>query len=242
MKHKIKIILVGVVSLICSNSGFAQTSSNELWMSGDINYNISDDANIAMEQGWRISNGISKQTYTDLLGSYKFNKHFKVGGGYRFGQRGHMFNANHFDHRWHLYGTYKYRLKPFTFYAKLRIQSRYRDMFTSENGIIPKTVARFKFTAKYDISKDLNAFIAFEPYYSLNNYKGNDFTRMRYYAGINYDFSKRKSLKVYLLRQNEINRANPNAGNILSLSYSYRIKTSTFRKKEEKLEETIKEN
>jgi len=210
-----------IIALFLSNSAFTQTRSFDNWTSASISYNLTKALSVSLEEGLRLSDFNLSSAYQDLTVKYKLNDFIKFAGTWRFAGVDGIFDAEHLDNRFALDLNLRYALKPFLITFRTRYQSRYRDIFVSENGTLPNNYLRNKLGIRYRDLKKIDPEIGVELYTSTNRYTGNFSDKFRLYAGFGFDLAKRHEMEVNYIYQPEIQVSNPHSNHIIALAYSF---------------------
>ncbi len=88
------------------------------------------------------------------------------------------------------------------------VQMRMKNIYTSEDGKIPKFYERNKVSVKYDLNKFINPYVAFELYYPFYQEKHRGFSKSRSIIGLDYKITKKTDAEVYFLYQQKLNAFN----------------------------------
>ena len=234
-------VLFFSLSLSLSFIGYSQVTTGNAWVSTGISYRVSGFT-LGLEEGIRFTDADINQTYSDVSVKYKINKYLRTGFTWRNAQKNGFLDATRIDNRFSgdIIGRYK-KKKTLTF-IRLRYQSKYKDWFVSKNGHLPESYVRTKLGFRYSLRKKMSLETAAESYYAFKN-EANYINRYRIYFGVNYQIKKQHAVELNYIYQSETQEANPEAGHILSLSYSYDLNAALKkrRKRKKKLDKKIKE-
>jgi hypothetical protein len=215
--------------LLSAGSLYGQQTFSNQWLSASVRAKIADNFYLDLEEGWRISDWtVTSATYTDLMLSYKINKQFRIGAGYRHIQRGGFVDADNFDHRFYSDFSFREKFGDIKLTARTRFQSRYRDPFTSETGMIPQLMFRNKAELSYNLPGPFLPYISYEHFLLVKEAKnrGPYSVQQRMQIGLEYSISKQSSIAVGYIYQNELNSKNPETDHILNISFGYNINAS----------------
>ena len=218
--------------LMISTLGTSQYKTGNAWVSTGISYRISD-FNFGLEEGIRFTETQTNQTYSDVSVKYKFNKYLRTGFTWRNAQKNGFLDASRIDNRFSgdILGRFK-KKKTLTF-LRLRYQSKYKDWFVRDNGDLPESYLRTKLGFRYSLRKKLNLETAAEGYYAFKN-DARYINRYRIYFGVNYRVKKQHAIELGYIYQSRVQEANPETGNIVSLSYSYDLNAALKKRKKRK--------
>lgn len=193
---------------------------NELGVSGKLNKDVSYGVNLTTRFGGDGLNTIFPQVSL----KYKLNKYVRVSVDYRLiGKKelnGNMLTSHRINGNLQL----SYGIKRHSF----GFRTRYQYSFNSLGGPYESEFDQaFRFKPSY--SYDLNNSI-FTPNFSCeffynpqNGENGKQFTRIRYYVGVDMELKGPHGLELGYYYDQKIQVANPVNRSILSLSYSYAI-------------------
>ena len=218
--------------LIISALGTSQYTTSNAWVSTSVSYRISDFT-FGLEEGIRFTESDINQTYSDLSIKCKINKYLRTGFTWRNAQKNGFLDADRIDNRFSgdIIGRYK-KKKTLTF-LRLRYQSKYKDWFVRKNGDLPESYLRTKLGFRYSLRKKLNLETAAESYYAFKN-DARYINRYRIYFGVNYRIKKQHAIELSYIYQSRIQEANPEAGHIVSLSYSYDLNAALKKRRKRK--------
>lgn len=202
----------------------AQVNDFGLWTSVAVSHRITRNLSVTVEEQVRFDQNVShvSQFFTDGGFEYAISKSFRAGVYYRF------INSNRETyyskrHRWYADLSYKVRLKPFQFTLRTRMQQQVEDLHSSDTGRIPSWYSRNKFSARLDLVKKYYPFVSAELYYRIASpgEERNIVDKVRYQAGINYEFNRIHSLEGYYMIQREYNVNNPVTDYIVGIGYLF---------------------
>jgi len=218
--------------LVISILGTSQHTTGNAWTSTGISYRVSDFT-FGLEEGIRFTETQINQTYSDVSVKYKFNKYLRTGFTWRNAQKNGFLDAARIDNRFSgdIIGRYK-KKKTLTF-LRLRYQSKYKNWFVRKNGYLPESYLRTKLGFRYSLRKKLSLETAAESYYAFKN-DARYINRYRIYFGVNYQIKKQHAIEVSYIYQSRIQEASPEAGHILSLSYSYDLNAALKKRRKRK--------
>ncbi|MDC0313571.1 DUF2490 domain-containing protein [Flavobacteriales bacterium] len=232
-----------LLSLFLSVSivGTSQLTTGSAWASTSISYRISDFT-LGLEEGIRFTEADLNQTYSDVSVKYKINKYLRTGFTWRNSQKNGFLDATRIDNRFSGDIIGRYKKKKILTFIRLRYQSKYKDWFVSKNGHLPDSYVRTKLGFRYSLRKKMSLETAAESYYAFKN-EANYINRYRIYFGVSYQIKKQHAVELNYIYQSETQEANPEAGHILSLSYSYDLNAALKkrRKRKKKLDKKRKE-
>lgn len=219
------IFFISVFFLVCIKQN-AQTGTGPdacLWTTLNLEKKFSNNLAVLYTQEFRLRENLSQINlfYSDIGVEYGLIKNLKTSLSYRNIQKVLPEGWVSLRHRitWDL--NYKKKFNHLSLHYRNRIQTEYRNIYTSVKGKLPEWFWRQKFTAKYELSKRLTPYAAIEFRYQItdprNQKDDRAWHRVRYQAGCDYQLDKRKSIGAYYLIQNEFETSDPNELYVLGL-------------------------
>ncbi|HXA02527.1 MAG TPA: DUF2490 domain-containing protein [Cytophagaceae bacterium] len=182
---------------------------SRIWTKINLEKKITTKFSITYTGGVRMYGRMSYvgMAFSGIGIKYKISKNFRIEFQYRYSRSNHYFSINrHYDgflpsfkHRFFFDVFYRQKLfKPVVLTIRNGIQDQYTDPFISEVGLIPVYYDRFKVVTHLDLNKRYKPYIASEVYYRFyhSNY-GNTFDTFRFYAGVEYEINKKKSIDLF---------------------------------------------
>lgn len=124
-------------------------------------------------------------------------------------------------HRFGFGLTGKHKWKQFTFSDRL-VYQREHEYFNPhyENGHEPTNVFRNRVQIKWDFKKNWDVYVSCEPFFSLSN-EGNEISKVRSIAGINWEFKKNHTANIFYQHQAEVNRKEPEMRHTIGCMYEW---------------------
>ncbi len=206
--------------------GSAQVNDAGLWASINIEKKFTNKISVHVSVESRFNENFSElgTFYPELTGEYKYNKIFSLSGGYRFILKRRVDDTYSSRHRYLFNLNIKHKISELSANARIRYQSQYSDLNSSEDGKIPSNYLRTKLTLKYDLQKKYTPFVSGEVFFNVNHPGGVLFDDYRVSAGIEYEFSKKSTLELGYLIDREIQIANPLTSYVILIGWSYVLK------------------
>lgn len=178
----------------------------------------------------RFNNNITEYSQINFNGelSYKINKHFKLQGGYVWGQK-RKIEGIYFS-RQQFYGGFLLRQKwqTWTLVYRNLVQAQTRATYNRARARELELVSRNKLTAKYELNKRLTAYVAGEINLPLSRIieQGENvylaINRLRTFAGLEYTLTRRSYIEAYFLYQRKfLTKGLPPRDFIYGLTYSH---------------------
>jgi hypothetical protein len=186
MKKEISLFVL----LLLSTATFAQEKP-AMWFELEFKKEITSKLDFELVPEYRLSPELEWDEYFIEAGiQYELFKFLKVGGAYRFYQE----NKKKNDETGH---RYIFDVKPELEIDRFELQwrIRYISYFKSEDVDEAKPYLRYRLKVKYNIKKS-----DFEPYAHVETYqdlKKDDFTKIRYTGGLNYEITNRHSVSLF---------------------------------------------
>ena len=147
---------------------------------------------------------------------------YSFGASYRFANETHSKRVVDYGNRFSLQFNAKTDIKRFTLSMRNKFHSEYFNIYSSENGELPKNYYRNRVKIDYNIKGvPLEPYCYYEFYYRLNSPSENYIERSRFSIGLNYKINKKNKLGIgYLNYHSYEGKVNKN---ILSVSYALKI-------------------
>lgn len=220
---KIKIIFLTIILLNVFHL-YAQVNDAQLWSEFKISHKLSSNNTLSADFGLRISENISEigTAYSELDFEHKLSKMFEISAGYRFFSKRKNEDLYSNRHRLNIDVTFKTNYYLFGFQLRTRGEMEYKNILSSNDGMVPEFTWCNKAELKYNFSKKIKPFFYLESYNSLSESKYTqyyDLTKYRCCIGGEYKITKRKSLEFYYLFESELNQKNPERHFITGVSY-----------------------
>jgi hypothetical protein len=209
MNTRLAYILSALLLLLCAGAARAQEDLG-LWTALSFEKKFTRKFSGVVEQNLRLNENISRldQTFTNFALSYRFGKHLKLTGFYRFSQK-HKPEGISLRHR--VYGdiALRFKLKPAVLTYRLRLQSQVQDVQSSELGSIPESTTRNRLELKLDFDRRIRPYFNAELFYQINdprNSERNNYLNLiRYTGGFEYEINKKNYMGLYYLFQQGLN-------------------------------------
>lgn len=214
--------LIFVLFFISSSS--AQQNDFGVWGSIAVTHKFSRKLSATIEEQFRFNQNASNlvQYFTDAGLEYSISKKFKVALCYRF------INSDQYTYyskRHRLYADLSYKTKSsrLQLLLRTRLQEQQQDIHSSEHGRIPAWYSRNKITAKIDLNKKYSPYVSAELFYMISapNEDGGIIDKMRYAAGVEYEFNRVHAIDLYYLIQQDKNVNDPLTDFVVGLGYAF---------------------
>jgi hypothetical protein len=223
------------ILLTCINIGLIHSQSTvfQVWNELGVSGKITKDFSYGVDLTTRYGNDGLGTIFPQLSLKYKLNKYVRISVDYRLIGRkelnGNFLTSNRINGN--LQFSYTVQRHSFGF------RTRYQYSFNKIGGPYESEfdqAFRFKPSYSFDINNSIfTPRVSCEFFYNpLNGEKGKQFTRIRYYAGIEMELDGPHSLELGYYYDQKIQVANPVNRSIMNLSYSYAI--GQTKKKEPK--------
>jgi len=212
-----KITISIVFSMICLIS-FSQTPTDlELWTGGTFRLTIHKKLQINLQEQFRFNDTIStlKKSFTQLRVKYSINKFVGFGASYRFTVRPQKKNRS----RVMVDGYFSLKKKDFPLSFGYRLRFQHENQLNSTKKY---TFLRNKLSLKYNMSKLVDPFIAYELFYRFNS--RNEFRTYRMTAGLKWSLFKGFNMSTYYRYEKGMNVKNPTAAHVIGLMFLYEVK------------------
>ena len=195
-------------------------SDAEFWFSSATKIGLVRDLEASVEEGIRVVNFRTGQTYTDLSLEYNLADFVDASFTWRNSQRPGFWQTDRIVNRMVFDVVPKYSVADWTFSARMRWQMSYRDLRRSAYGHIPDKAFRIRIAVRYDWIKKIKLECGFEDFLSIEP-EGAYFDNYRLYGGIKRRFKKYHSFELNYIFHSEFQVRSPEKRNIVSLSYRF---------------------
>jgi len=216
------ILITGISSHV-----LAQTINDAgLWCTFNVEKKLTQKFGVFLTEEYRLKENFSRNNlfYTDLGLFYKPIDLIKVSLSYRCIEKFQLDRSISFRHRIMIDVLLKKKVEKFVLSFRQRLQTEYRNIYSSELGSIPEWYTRSKLTVKYDLDKPINPYVAVELRYQIYNPRSVEVNKLwhraRYIAGLDYKKNDMHTFGLYYLIQREWNVSSPQNLYIVGLEYS----------------------
>ncbi|MFZ7113910.1 MAG: DUF2490 domain-containing protein [Bacteroidota bacterium] len=222
---RLKQLLLFIFSLcLLVNSGKAQIDDTRLWAAITLKHKFTQKLSVSVSEQLRLDHDISQidQLLSEAGIEYELKKNFKVSLNYRFINKNEVTYYGK-SHRFYADVSYKFKPKRFSFTLRERIQEEYTSIYSSERGKIPEWLLRSKLAISYDTEKRYKPYVSLEMYYLIDNAResGEGISRMRYGAGVEYEFNRIHALDLGIIFQDYLQDQTNSF--IYSIGYTYTL-------------------
>lgn len=222
---RLKQLLLFIFSLcLLVNSGKAQIDDTRLWAAITLKHKFTQKLSVSVTEQLRLDHDISQidQLLSEAGIEYELKKNFKVSLNYRFINKNEVTYYGK-SHRFYADVSYKFKPKRFSFTLRERIQEEYTSIYSSERGKIPEWLLRSKLAISYDTEKRYKPYVSLEMYYLIDNAResGEGINRMRYGAGVEYEFNRIHALDLGIIFQDYLQDQTNSF--IYSIGYTYTL-------------------
>jgi len=195
----------------------------QLWFSAGVEKRLTPALSIEVTEELRLNENITEAgtLYTDLGISYRFLKHFKVGGAYRFSLKRRLDDTYARFNSWYAQAFYREKLGPVSLALRLRYQSKYAETYTSERASVPRNHVRTKLTVKYDLNRKFEPYCYAETYFRCGVQAYESFDQLRLCAGIEYTFNRMHMIDLHYMFSREYNVSSPETEYVIGIEYYF---------------------
>jgi hypothetical protein len=221
--------LIVLLLLLCVTSGRAQDFFDDdarFWLYLKLDKKLSKKLEAQLIVQDRFNNNIAEFSQLNVNPelSYKFNKHFKIQGGYVLGNKRKPEGFYLLRHQ--VYGGFivRQQIGYFTIAYRQLVQAQTRASYNREKAMIPQYFDRNKLTLKYQLSRRVEMYLAGELNIPLSpKYPLITISRMRYFSGLEFKLNKNSYLEGYFLYQRKYlgTKGYPPRDFIYGLTYGY---------------------
>ena len=191
---------------------FAQTKDFQTWSSVALQKSFSEKFDGTIQQELRLKENSTqlRLTFTDLELKFNVNKNFSITANYRF-----IIKPDETNHRIYTNISYSWKKNKFEISPRIRFQHEFIQNSPDENYIRPKI------SFSYKVNKKWEPFLSEELFFHVLYYKGDEFDESRLSGGVNYDFNKNTSLKLYYLFEQQFNVKTPQQNHVLGIAFEH---------------------
>ncbi len=221
-----KLTLSLIVSLFFAATAFSQVTNDAgLWCTFSIEKKINKKFSYFFVEEFRQRENFTRINlfYTQPGITYKPFDFLKVSLAYRLIQKYEPDNTFSYRHRLMLDITAKKKFGKLGVSFRERIQAENRNIYSSAKGRYPEWFSRNKFKFEYDIDKPITPYVGVEFRYQFVNPRATEsdmqWSRNRYFFGLDYKRNDRHSFGIYYLIQQEYAISSPQDLYIIGIEY-----------------------
>jgi hypothetical protein len=221
--RKSVIILIGI--LVSGSHLFSQDKDFGLWTGVQIEKDLGKRFEVELEFANRLEDNLNQrdETFADASISYRISD-WAAGFGYRFTNNYDPERDYSLSHRYIWQIRYRPDWNRFSFDYRIRFQSQYFNIRSSEHGKIPDNYIRNRLKVSYNIKKsDFEPTISYEYFYRLNQMGSDRFERRRLTLSMEYEINKDNTIGLAWIYHENFNVTNPVKRYIISLEYKLEI-------------------
>lgn len=211
MKNKFLLFFLALLPLF----SMAQNEDLELWSSVKFSKKINSKLRFELEEQVRWADSISvyKKNYTDIGISYKAFKGHSLSANLRLVNQAD--NEKHFRAHMDLNSSINVKKLSIVLKQRIRIQQSWDEL-----GAYDKTYFRSKWGIEMK-TDFINPYIAHEFYWKLDQQTNLD--QQRSTLGISWNMSEDIKIKLFLRKENEINKNKPDKLSIIGIGARYKF-------------------
>ncbi len=206
--NKLAKFRVFVLLLLLSTGahGLCQVNDAGSWLSVNVQKKLSQAASLTFSQEVRLMENFSEATtvFSDFGIGYRLDKHIKLAGNYRLVKNRRLDDSYETRNRFYADLSYRRKFNPLELIVRERFQSEFAGHNTGAR-INPELYSRTKATLKLDLDRKLVPYAYTEVFQPLNNPEARFTDKVRYCAGIEYQFSSRHMIDFNYMIQNKFN-------------------------------------
>ena len=211
MRYKLSLLILALLPLF----SLAQNEDLELWGSVKFSKKLSKKVRFELEEQIRWADSLSqyKKNFTDLGIKYKVHKKHSLALNIRLVDEVDegKYMRSHLD----INSDFDLNNLPLVFRQRLRFQQAWDG-----NGALDKTYVRSKWGLAMK-SKFITPYIAHEFYWQI--IESTSLDKQRSTIGIAWNMSDDMKMKLFLRRQTEINKKNPDILSIIGFGTHYKF-------------------
>lgn len=225
MKRTVKAVAVIICFVFTNLHGNAQVNDAGLWTSVNIEKKFTQKLSLGFTEELRFNENVTElgTILSDIGLMYKFGPEggIRASINYRFSNKRNVNDTYSNRHRYYGDVTFRKKFGAIIPMYRIRLQSQYDDIYSSEDGREAEYYMRNRLILKYSPDTRYKPFIGTELYTRLRNeiFNRSYSDNVRYIAGVDFEFNERNALSVSYLVEREFNRNNPERNYVLSLTY-----------------------
>lgn len=213
-------LMIGVCSPFLLH---AQVNDAGLWMSAEAEKILTPALSASVTGEIRMNENITEAgtVLADVGLSYRLWKPFTVGLTYRYSGKRRLDDSYDQRHGWFADAMYRVKVKPAVIDLRLRFQSRYTDILTSDEGNIPRNHLRGRVKLKLDLNRKYEPYLSGEAFYRVGGADGILFDELRCMAGVEYEFNRAHAIDLHYMVTREYNVNNPRTDYVVGIGYHF---------------------
>lgn len=220
-----KVFFIYLLIIMFTGNVFSQTRDFGLWTGFEMQTKLGKRFELEFGLENRMENNLLQrdESFADLRLSYRTGD-IAAGVGYRLTNNYEEKKNYGISHR--LITQFRYRpdWKRFSFDYRIKYQSQYFNIYSSEDGKIPEIYIRNRLKVKYKIRKsDFEPSASYEYFYRLDQKGENRFERRRLTLSIEYEINKDNSIELSYIIHKIYNVTDPESDYVIGLSYKLDI-------------------
>lgn len=226
MNQTLKGLALGFFLSLLFSSAYTQVSDMNLWTRVAAKYDVSKTTRLAVEQEFRFFENASQleESHTEMGITHEISKRFEGGVFYRFIYEPDPKRFYSIGHRGWVHAEYRLIDKDIRLSIRDRLQTTFKDVFSSSSGKTPEWYNRYKIGIEYQPKKATwIPSASAELWQFLNSGTVPYFDKMRISTGIEYRPNKQFRWELFYSLQQEINVKNPETDHILGVTCTYMI-------------------
>ena len=222
MKRKIKFLFAVCFFFFGVGSVFSQTKDAGLWTSISVDKKITQALSFGISEELRFNENVSElgTFFTDAGLTYRITDDFRFAVNYRFINKRKLDDSYSKRHRYYFDVSYRKKTGKLTPVLRVRIQSQYTDVLSSDQGGVPDWYLRPKFSLRYNLKGAINPYISSELFYTLDK---RVFDNVRYTFGVERNLGDKLKADLFFLHQREFNVKKPEYDYIWGFGLTYSL-------------------
>ncbi|MBA3704466.1 MAG: DUF2490 domain-containing protein [Bacteroidetes bacterium] len=211
--------------LFCWNTNcISQQNDAALWAKIRLEKLVTPRILIHFKEAVRIGQNFTQPNYaySDIGLTFKINKNIYTSLNYRFTSKRQVENFLSIRHRFYFTLSLKKKIRPICIITRFILLSQFKDIYTSEEGMVPQYYLRSKVTVRYDLNR-FSPYEAAELITNITRWSQLQSDRYRLFAGCKYEFNKFNELDLYYMVEKHINQENPITNYVVGIGYTHRF-------------------
>lgn len=215
-----------VVLLICLPFlTFSQVNDAGMWYSVSLEKKFTQKLSAEVGTELRLNENFSEvgTFFTEAGMGYRFSKLISVSAGYRFTQKRRVEDTYSTRHRFLVNLNLRHKIEMVALTGRIRYQSQYSDVNSSDDGKVPNNYVRTKLSSKIDLNKRYTPYISYEAFIHVNRPEGMLYDNFRIAAGVEYEFSKKSAIDIGYMIDREVNVNDPWTNYVITVGWAYKL-------------------
>ncbi|MBA3901575.1 MAG: DUF2490 domain-containing protein [Bacteroidetes bacterium] len=211
-------LILAIFSFMLRSSVHAQENTDlMLWSGYTLTKNFASNWSVRARQEIRFRENVSQvqKAFVDVGLRYRLNKHVRFTVHYRYNHNVRKDFDFSSRHRLNADMVLRKKWKPLVVNYRLRYQHQYRDVFTSDDGFVPRQFVRHKLQGHLDLNKRWSPYLAGEIFHTIRDFPIMLNVQNRVRAGVAYEINRNNNVTLYYMFRTKQNISIPSTDHII---------------------------